>query len=64
MARSYTDLYPQIIAFGNLRHAFRKAARGKRRNPEVAAFEYGLESNLIQTQRELEEHTYRPGPYD
>ncbi len=63
MARSYTDLYPRITAFGNLRHAFRKASRGKRGNPAVAAFEYRLESNLLRLERELEDHTYRPGPY-
>ncbi len=63
MARSYTDLYPRISAFGNLRHAFRKAARGKRKNPEVAAFEFSLESNLVRLQSQLEEHSYRPGPY-
>ncbi len=63
MARSYTDLYPLITAFGNLRDAFRKAARGKRGNPEVAAFEYGLESNLVRLQRELVEQVYHPGPY-
>ncbi len=63
MARSYTDLYPRITAFGDLRRAFRKAARGKRKNPEVAAFEYALESNLVRLESELEDHTYRPGPY-
>jgi len=32
-----TELYTKVIDFQNLFHAFRKAARGKRGHPEVAA---------------------------
>ena len=41
--KTYRNLYPQITAFANLDVAFRRARRGKRNRPEVAAFEYDLE---------------------
>jgi hypothetical protein len=30
MVKRYADLYPQIVDFENLYHAYRKAAKGKR----------------------------------
>ena len=57
------DLFPQLYAFDNVYRAFRQARRGKRGREEVAAFEYELESNLLQLQAELQGGTYRPGPY-
>ena len=61
--KTYRNLYPQIISFENLYHAFRKARKGKRDRREVATFEYNLESNLFRLQAELAAHTYTPGPY-
>ncbi len=61
--RTYRDLYPQITSFANLYAAYRKARRGKRDRREVAAFEFDLESNLFDLQRELEEESYQPGAY-
>jgi len=58
-----TPRYPQIYAFSNLYNAFRKARRGKRSRPEVAAFEYNLEVELLSLRDELASRTYRPGPY-
>ncbi|GAB4450238.1 MAG: RNA-directed DNA polymerase [Anaerolineae bacterium] len=43
--------------------AYRKAAKGKRGLPNVAAFEHRLEDNLLQLQAELQTQQYRPGPY-
>ena len=40
--KTYKHLYPQITALENLRLAFKKAARGKRSRPDVAAFEFDL----------------------
>ena len=48
------NLYPLIIGFENLRLAFKNAARGKRSRPDVAAFEFDLENNLLVLQGELE----------
>ena len=61
--KTFKHLYPQITAFENLWLAFKNAARGKRKNPNVAAFEYDLEENLLTLQTELETQTYRPGAY-
>jgi hypothetical protein len=56
-------MYTQLTSFDNLLLAYHKAAKGKRGHPNVAAFEYHLEDNLLQVQRELQEHTYQPGEY-
>ena len=60
---TYKHLYPRIYAFENLYAAFRKARRGKRSRPDVAAFEFDLELELPRLQEELSTETYRPGPY-
>ena len=56
-------LYPQITGFDNLWLAFKGAARHKRSHWDVSAFEYDLESNLLDLQTELQAQTYRPGSY-
>jgi RNA-directed DNA polymerase len=61
--RRYENLYPQIYDWDNLLLAYRKASKGKRGNPAVAAFEYRLEDNLICLREELVTRTYQPSPY-
>jgi retron-type reverse transcriptase len=61
--KTHKNLYPLITNFENLYQAFKNAARGKRGRPDVAAFEYDLEANLLALQEELESQTYTPGPY-
>jgi retron-type reverse transcriptase len=61
--KSYTNLYPELVSFPNLYHACRQAARGKRRTPAVASFEYNLEANLVELQEALKSQTYQPGAY-
>ncbi len=63
MPKTYTNLYPAITSFGNLYVAYRKAAKGKRGQAAVAAFEFDLERNLYRLEDELLAQTYRPGPY-
>lgn len=63
MPRHVYDLYPLVHDFANLIHAERAAARGKRHRPDVAAFEYHLEDQLLSIQATLRDKTYRPGPY-
>ncbi len=63
MAKSFDNLYPQVTSFKNLWLAFHKAAKGKRGQEGVAAFEYRLESNLFVLQQRLLNKTYRPGAY-
>jgi hypothetical protein len=61
--KRYRDLYRQVACFENLYLAYCKAARGKRGQPNVAAFEFDLEGNLARLQDELASHAYRPGAY-
>ena len=57
------NLWPSITSFENLAAAAHAAAAGKRRRPDVAAFNLNLEGELLQLRRELERGTYLPGPY-
>ncbi|MCP4536454.1 MAG: RNA-dependent DNA polymerase [Chloroflexi bacterium] len=57
------DLYDKIYTWDNLYEAWRKASKGKRGRVPAASFEFRLEDNLLQLQQELENKTYRPGPY-
>ncbi|MEW6286121.1 MAG: reverse transcriptase domain-containing protein [Chloroflexota bacterium] len=56
-------MYQRLCSFENLLIACRKASKGKRGHPNVAAFEYRLEGNLLQLQYELQTKTYQPGEY-
>jgi retron-type reverse transcriptase len=56
-------MYADLCSWPNLLLAYRKAAKGKRGQSNVAAFEYRMEDNLCQLQAELRDQTYRPGPY-
>ena len=61
--KTFKHLYPQIYTFANLEQAFRKARRGKRHKPNVAAFECDLDLELLALQDALQEESYRPGGY-
>jgi RNA-directed DNA polymerase len=63
MPKSFNNLFPQIARFENLHAAWEAARRGKRRRPDVAAFERHLESNLLSLERQLHAGSYRPGRY-
>ena len=56
-------MYLQLCSWDNLLLAYRRASKGKRGHPNVAAFEHRLEDNLLALQGELQSFTYRPGPY-
>lgn len=62
--KTYKHLFPTIVSFKNLYLAYKAAARGKRGQKNVAAFELNLEDNLFQLQQELQSKTYCPAPYD
>jgi retron-type reverse transcriptase len=59
----YHHFYDQITAFDNLYLAYRLAAKGKRGQPSVSAFDFNLEANLFRLQDELRAQTYQPGAY-
>jgi retron-type reverse transcriptase len=63
MVKRFDGLFDRLTSFENLRRAFRKAARGKRGNPEVAGFEFYLEGHLFSLQAELRAQSYLPGAY-
>ncbi len=63
MGKIYKNFYSQIYDLFNLWQAFGKASKGRRSHPSVAAFEYKLESELIQLRDELQNETYQPGGY-
>jgi retron-type reverse transcriptase len=57
------NLWPTLTSFANLLYAARKAARGKRFRPAVAAFWFDMEKQLLRLQEELRQHSYQPGAY-
>lgn len=61
--KRYGNLWPHIIEFENLLQAARQAQRGKRYRPNVLAFNYNLDQELLQLQKELTDKTYQPGKY-
>ncbi len=58
-----SELFQRISSFQNLWLAARRAARGKRRRPDVAAFLLDLEPQLLALEAELRAGEWRPGGY-
>ena len=61
--KHHGGLWEQLLRWDNLLLAARKARRGKRRRPVVARFDFHQEWHLRRLRRELEEGSYRPGPF-
>jgi retron-type reverse transcriptase len=57
------NTYQLIIAPENLFAAWNIFKRDKRNRSDVAVFEHHLEEHIFQLHRELQEKTYRHGPY-
>lgn len=55
--------FQHLCSWPNLLRAWQDAARGKRGQANVAAFEHRLEENLLALQAQLRAGLYRPGPY-
>lgn len=62
MPRSHRDLWPTLVSWDNLLHAYRRCRRRKRYRRAAADFDMDWESHLLSLQRELVAGTYRPGP--
>lgn len=56
-------MFDHLCSWDNLYLAYRRAAKGKRGRAAAASFEYRLEDNLFELQRELQERAYQPGAY-
>ncbi|MFM2433236.1 MAG: hypothetical protein RLZZ511_4450 [Cyanobacteriota bacterium] len=61
--KRHNHLWEEVTAFENLLKACRQAQKGKRFRPNVLAFNYNLEAELLQLQQELRAKTYQPGEY-
>lgn len=56
-------MFQKLTSWEHLLYSFHEARRGKRSNPNVADFEFRVEENLFQLQRELRSRTYQPLKY-
>jgi retron-type reverse transcriptase len=61
--KRYGNLWPQVVEFGNLLSAAKKAQRGKRYRDNVLLFNHELEPELLKIQDDLLSHNYQPGEY-
>jgi RNA-directed DNA polymerase len=61
--KRYGNLWSQVVDFENLLLAARQAQQGKRFRPNVLAFNYNLDQELLRLQTELTHRTYTPGGY-
>jgi len=51
--KTYNNLFPKIVSFENLYLAYQKASRAKHYRQPVLKFNWYLERNLIELQRQL-----------
>lgn len=63
MCKRYFNLYEKVSSPLNLWFAYKQAAKGKRYKPATAYFEYNLEKNLLELEKELASESYWPGEY-
>lgn len=61
--KRYGNLWPDIIDFGNLLKAARRAQRGKRFRDDVLRFNDQLAQELLALKAALTDKTYQPGAY-
>lgn len=63
MAKTYRNLWPQVVSWENLLRAYRKCRRRKRYRQPATEFEFAWEENLLNLQRDLMSGEYEHGPY-
>ena len=63
MAKTYKNLFGKIIEVENLTGAYKNAAKQKRFEKAVLRFDANLAENLLNTQKELFNKTYKHGSY-
>ena len=61
--RSENHLWEGFISFENIFRAWKDASKGRRRRPDVAAFEENLEINLHNIIQRLNQNEWTPGKY-
>jgi len=61
--KTYKNLFDKVYNFENLHRAYLQARKCKRYRPEILAFSYDLEANLLKLREELISQTYHHGDY-
>lgn len=61
--KTFGNLFPEIVSFGNLMAAARLAAKGRRMLPAPGKFLTRIETGVLRLREELLAGTWRPGPY-
>jgi retron-type reverse transcriptase len=59
----YTDIFKQVISLENLFKAFDEFKKDKLKKKDVLAFEWNLESNILELHRDLKYHKYKHDVY-
>lgn len=59
----YTNIFEKIISLENLFTAFDEFKADKQNKKDVQSFEWNLENNIFELNRELKYHKYRHGVY-
>lgn len=63
MARTYKNLWPQLVAYHNFQLAYIKCRRRKRYKKVACEFHFRWEANLQELHAEVAQHNWIPGPY-
>ena len=63
IAKTYGNLWPQVVAWDNLLDAYRRCRRRKRYTPEAVRFDFDWETHLLRLHTELIDGCYAPGEY-
>jgi len=63
MARSYGNLWPDVVSWSNLLLAYRRCRRRKRFKSVATRFDFASPEQLLRLRQELSEGTYAPGEY-
>lgn len=62
MAKTYNNLYEELISLNNLMFAWGKARKGKTKKEYVREFESNLRENILNLHEELKNFSYNPKP--
>jgi RNA-directed DNA polymerase len=63
MAKTYRNLWPDVVDWDNLLLAYQRCRRRKRFKPPAVRFHFNWEHNLLQLQQQLTAGTWTPGRY-
>lgn len=64
MPKRIGNIYDEALNFSNIRDAFYRTAKRKKKNAEFIKFEQYLEDNIVDIYRKLKNETYEVGDYN